>query len=82
MPSTVIALEPLATLLAAYRLTLALQLGRQASPFAPLSDPVLAAFPSVLGDHHLLTEVLLKWRDTEKMSWAADVIMKGCQCYV
>ena len=57
MPSTIIALEPLSTLLAAYRLTLALQLGRQASPFAPLSDPVLAAFPAVLGDHHLLTEV-------------------------
>jgi len=29
MPSTLIALEPLASLLAAYRLTLALQLGRQ-----------------------------------------------------
>lgn len=29
MPSTLVALDPLATLLAAYRLTLALQLGRQ-----------------------------------------------------
>ena len=48
MPSTLIALEPLATLLAAYRLTLALQLGRQVgnqqiyeqdNHSAPESDP-------------------------------------------
>ena len=48
MPSTLIALEPLATLLAAYRLTLALQLGRQVgnrknyeqdNQTAPQSDP-------------------------------------------
>jgi hypothetical protein len=74
MPSTLLGLSNIANLLAAYRLTLALQLGRQASPFAPLSDPVLAAFPAVLADHHLLSEVLMKWNDwTEKMSWAVDV---------
>ncbi|KAG1657045.1 hypothetical protein FOA52_009240 [Chlamydomonas sp. UWO 241] len=73
MPTTMLALDDLAGLLAAYRLTLALQLGRQASPFGALSDPVLAAFPHVLADHHLLVEMLLKWRDlTEKMSWATD----------
>ena len=77
MPPTMLALETgLASLLAAYRLTLSLQLGRQASPFSPLSDPVLAAFPNILADHHLLVEVLLRWRDmTEKMSWGKDA---GC----
>jgi hypothetical protein len=74
MPSTLIAVSGLADLLAAYRLTLALHLGRMASPFSVISDPVLATFPTILSDHHLLAEVLLKWNDwTEKMSWASDV---------
>lgn len=40
----------------------------QATPFHALSDPVLASFPGVLADNHLLVEMLLKWRDlTEKV---------------
>lgn len=74
MPTTMLALDGIASLLAAYRVTLALQLGRLATPFAPVSDPVLASFPAVLADHHLLMEMLLKWTDiTEKMMWTVDV---------
>lgn len=69
-----IAAEDLASAVGAYRLNLALQLARQHSPFAPVSEPVLSAFPGLMADHHLLSEFLVKWRDiTTKLSTAADV---------
>eukprot|EP00798_Chlamydomonas_sp_ICE-L_P001351 gene1351-32713_t len=66
MPPTMIALDDLAAVLGAYRLNLALQLARQATTFTAISEPVLARFPDILGDHHLLSEFLLKWRDITK----------------
>lgn len=39
-----------------------------------MSDPVLSSFPRLLGDHHLLMEFLVKWRDaTTKLTVASDV---------
>lgn len=73
MPSTMLATEDLATSLAAYRMSLVLCLARQLGPFAAASDPVVAAFPSLLSDHHLLAEFLNKWRDiTTKMMAVVD----------
>ncbi|KAL6749692.1 hypothetical protein V8C86DRAFT_2838028 [Haematococcus lacustris] len=63
MPSTMLATEELAMALACFRATLALQLVKQESAFAPVADPVLSAFPGILADHHLLIEFLVKWQD-------------------
>ena len=68
----------LATALGAYRMSLALTLGRQAGPFAAAADPVLAGFPPLLGDHHLLAEFLTRWRDiSTKMTALLDVRDRG-----
>ncbi|KAG2422970.1 hypothetical protein HXX76_015641 [Chlamydomonas incerta] len=63
MPPTLLGTYDLATALGAYRMSLALLLGRQAGPFAAAADPVLAGFPPLLADHHLLAEFLTRWRD-------------------
>ncbi|GFR45431.1 hypothetical protein Agub_g6810, partial [Astrephomene gubernaculifera] len=76
MPPTLLATPDLASALATYRMAAALLLARQPGPFAPAADPVLAGFPALLGDHHLLAEFLTRWRDvTQKMGAILD---PGC----
>lgn len=76
MPATMLGTHDLGTALAAYRMCLSLSLARGSGPFAPLPDPVLAGFPHLLADHHVLAEFLTKWRDiTTKMTAILDV---GC----
>ena len=74
MPSTMMAQHDLATALGAYRMCLALALARNSGPFAASADPVLAAFPAILADHHVLREFLTKWKDiTHKMTAIMEV---------
>lgn len=74
MPATMLGTHDLGTALAAYRMCLSLSLARGSGPFAPLPDPVLAGFPHLLADHHVLAEFLTKWRDiTTKMTAILDV---------
>lgn len=80
MPATMVGLPDLATALGAFRMCLALSLARQPGPFAAVSDPVLAAFPGILADHHVLREFLTKWRDMEhKMTAILDVSEHACR---
>ncbi|KXZ43546.1 hypothetical protein GPECTOR_87g408 [Gonium pectorale] len=76
MPTTMMATHDLGTALATYRMSLSLTLARQAGPFAAAADPVLAGFPPLLADHHLLSEFLTRWRDlTNKITAIMDT---GC----
>ncbi|GIL65402.1 hypothetical protein Vafri_19136 [Volvox africanus] len=78
MPTTMLATHDLGTALGAYRMSLTLTLARQPGPFAAASDPVLAGFPPLLSDHHLLAEFLTRWRDlTTKMTAVLDSD-RGC----
>ncbi|EFJ44587.1 hypothetical protein VOLCADRAFT_95212 [Volvox carteri f. nagariensis] len=73
MPPTMLATHDLGTALAAYRMSLSLTLARQGGPFVSAADPVLAGFPPLLSDHHLLAEFLTRWRDlTHKMTAVLD----------
>lgn len=74
MPATMVCTSELACAVGAYRLHLALHLARQPTPFAPISDPVLASFPLILADGHLLKEFLVKFSDiTNKLLNINDV---------
>jgi hypothetical protein len=73
-----LATHDLGSALAAYRMSLALTLARQSGPFAAAADPVLAGFPPLLSDHHLLAEFLTRWKDlTNKMTAVVDADVSG-----